>query len=420
MSQLLTRIRVSAVAALFLIVGTASSFAQKETVWSTASDVKVGATGVLTGTVTSLDTARRAFVVRLDQSEATLRVTTDVVATNFRGFTTGERSDVFHGRDAFARLRSGDRVQVKGIAGSSTSIAATDISLLGRPAVSVPSTTTAPPTTAQSATLPSDVRRVQGTVRSIIRTENRIVIENDARQLYTVVGSDSTPVYFEGGTYRISNIEEGDTIRVEVDTTSRNEVRARWIDVIASVSHGGTGQSGTRTVTSVIGKVISVDARARTLRVDDERGREVRVDLVRAEDVNGRPIRATDIQRGDRIEVTGRWNGDVLEAETVRIGDITPAPPRGDRDDVFDRGRVDLEVVVLYGTVDAELDDSVLQVRDDDERKVVRVWADEDLVVRTRTGEYIAAQQLRERDRVVIRAFRDRDGNLIAQTIRLR
>jgi hypothetical protein len=262
---------------------------------------------------------------------------------------------------------------------------------------------------------------VQGTVRSISRTDNRIVIENDARQLYTVVGSDSTPVYFEGATYRISNIEEGDTIRVEVDTTSRNEVRARWIDVIASVSHGGDGQSGTRTVTSVIGKVISVDSRARTLRLNDERGREVRVDLVRAEDVNGRPVRATDIQRGDRIEVTGRWNGDVLEAETVRIGDITPAPPRGDtRDDVFDRGRVDLELVVLYGTVDTELDDSILQVRDDDERKVVRVWADEDLVVRTRTGEYIAAQQLRERDRVVIRAFRDRDGNLIAQTIRLR
>jgi hypothetical protein len=52
--------------------------------------------------------------------------------------------------------------------------------------------------------------------------------------------------------------------------------------------------------------------------------------------------------------------------------------------------------------------------------RIVRVYALEDLPVRTRSGTYSTATQLRTNDSVVIKAYRDGDGNYIAQTIRIR
>jgi hypothetical protein len=51
---------------------------------------------------------------------------------------------------------------------------------------------------------------------------------------------------------------------------------------------------------------------------------------------------------------------------------------------------------------------------------VTRIYALEDLPVRTRTGVYTTAMQLHVKDSVVIKAYRDGDGNFIAQTIRIR
>jgi len=54
------------------------------------------------------------------------------------------------------------------------------------------------------------------------------------------------------------------------------------------------------------------------------------------------------------------------------------------------------------------------------DNRPIRVYALEDLPVRTRTGTYTTATQLKASDSVVIKAYRDRDGNYIAQTIRIR
>ena len=47
-------------------------------------------------------------------------------------------------------------------------------------------------------------------------------------------------------------------------------------------------------------------------------------------------------------------------------------------------------------------------------------YALEDLPIRTKTGTWSTATQLRVSDSVVVKAYRDGDGNYIAQTIRIR
>jgi hypothetical protein len=59
-------------------------------------------------------------------------------------------------------------------------------------------------------------------------------------------------------------------------------------------------------------------------------------------------------------------------------------------------------------------------VRDTQNNQTLPLYVLDDFVVRTRTGTYTTADKLKEGDAVVVKAYRDADGNYIAQTIRLR
>ena len=78
--------------------------------------------------------------------------------------------------------------------------------------------------------------------------------------------------------------------------------------------------------------------------------------------------------------------------------------------------------MTIYGTVTQTLADGPQLVLRDTQNggRAIRVYALEDLPVRTRTGLYTTAMQLRVSDSLVIKAYRDGDGNYIAQTIRIR
>ena len=60
-----------------------------------------------------------------------------------------------------------------------------------------------------------------------------------------------------------------------------------------------------------------------------------------------------------------------------------------------------------------------LIVRDTSNR-TLRVNVLDDFVVKTRTGAYSTAERLKVGDSLVIKAYRDADGNYVAQTIRIR
>jgi Ribonuclease G/E len=145
---------------------------------------------------------------------------------------------------------------------------------------------------------------------------------------------------------------------------------------------------------------------------------EVRVDMVQAEDATGAAIRARDLRIGDMVEITGSYNrvGDIFNASTVRFTSADRTTPNDDGG-TFDRPAL----VTTGGAVTETLEDAItLGLRETDTNRVVRIWVAPDFVVRTKAGTYVQASTLRVKDTVLVQAYRDGRGNLIAQTIRMR
>ena len=219
---------------LFAGLGSLSLFAQNRPTWTTASDIQVGVRGSMNGTVTRMSSGDLtiSIVGENDPTTTPVDVRTDSVSTRYSGFGSG--TDVFTGSSGFRLIQSGDRIRVTGVGRTARSISADDILLLGR-SVSRPGTSPdlVPPG--------ADRNTVEGVVRQITASSSRFVIETDGRQMYTVYGTTSTPVYYQNDVYRITNIEVGDRVRVQIDSTTSDGVRARLIDVVSSVSDTTAG-----------------------------------------------------------------------------------------------------------------------------------------------------------------------------------
>jgi hypothetical protein len=421
------------VLAAFLAV---SALGQSRTQWRTAADISEGVRGSAIGSVTDVDEGRNRFTLVLDEDPSgRVTVEADAVTTQFNGFggTINGSPEVFTGTAGFMNMRVGDRVDVRGTGRGRSAITADTITLLGRSVTAaqtgVGQTRTpdriSPPTTRGTTptTSPDSMGRLEGVVRQINAEDGRMVIETGGRQMLTIRASSATPVYYRGDIYRINNLEIGDRVRIEPEgsATGTGEVRARAIDVLQSVQETqGTGVSGTRQIGNLIGRVTRVDRNANVVRVDTGRG-EVRVDLSAAADTQGRRMNANEIQAGDQLDITGSYSGDVFVASTVRFANgPSGREPIGSTRPPSSMP-IDLGIVTVYGTVTQSLNAAPqLVVRDTQNERTLRIYVADDFVVRTRTGTYSTADKLRENDAVVIKAYRDADGNYIAQTIRLR
>src|SRR5205823_5363496 len=115
-------------------------------------------------------------------------------------------------------------------------------------------------------------------------------------------------------------------------------------------------------------------------------------------------------------------SGDVFVASTVRFADdVFANRDTGGGNTAPPATPLELGVVTIYATVSQSLSAAPqLVVRDTQNNRTIRLYTLEDFVVRNRTGGYITADRLKEGDAVVIKAYRDADGNYIAQTIRQR
>jgi hypothetical protein len=422
--------------ALALLVSL-SSFAEDRSQWKTSSDVTEGVVGSVVGTVTDIQSANRFVVAPDDDKYSTILVDTDALSTRWNGFggTINGSPEIFVGSAGFPNLRTADRVDVRGVGRGVGNVRADTITLLGRP-VEAPqtgigqtrdpgniSTPTASATTPAAA--PERLGRIEGVVRSVNAAEGRVVIETDNRALMTVRASTSTPVRYKGDTYRIANLEQGDRIRVDPESaaTSGGEVRARSIDVLQSVQQ--SGGNSTRGIGNLTGRVTRVDRANNRITVDSGRG-PVTVDLANAADSTGRRVRATDVMAGDQVDITGAYTNDVFTATVVRWQDDSggtggvPAPAPERTAAPPPATGYELGTVAIYGTVTQTLKSSPRLVVRDSAGNLVRLYAVDDLVVKTRTGGYTTADRLTEGESVAIRAYRDANGNFIAQTIRLR
>ena len=412
-----------------------AAFGQERSLWRTSADIAEGVRGTAVGTVTDIQTGRDRMVIAPDASPGdTITIDTDSVSTQYNGFggTINGAPEVFVGSPGFSNVREGDRIEVRGMGQANYVIRADRVTLLGRPVpapqtgvgqtrtpnqISTPTASGTTPTTA-----PDRIGRIEGVVRQVNSTEGRVVIETDRHELLTVRTASSTPVVYQGNTYRVSNLEVGDRVRVDPENgtiASGSEVRAHAITV--TVSSQEANGTPSREVGGLSGRVTRVERTSDAIRVDSGRG-QVRVDLSRATDANGTPIHARDVQAGDQISMTGTYSNDVFVATTVRFentdssGAINVTPSSAGAGGPFDLG-----LVTVYGTVQSTLGSGPqLVVRDQQSSNRLRVYAADDLVIRTKSGGYTTADRLREGDAVVIKAYRDADGNYIAQTIRMR
>lgn len=420
MTQIL-RTSVLFAGALLLAV---STFAQERNLWRAAADIREGVRGIVVGTVVDVSEGRNELQLEPDEDRSSrVVVAADAVTTQYNGFggVINGKPEIFTGTAGFANVRLGDRVEVRGVGRGTGTVVAEQISLLGRP---VPASQTgvgttrspssvATPTT--SPTTPERIGRVEGTVRQVNTDEGRIVIETDRREMLTVRVSSTTPVHYRGEVYRVGNLQQGDRIRVEPDTTtSTGEIRARAIDVLRSVQEGGERNR----IGMLSGRVTRVDRNLDMLRIDTARG-EVRIDIATATDDSGHRVRAADFHVGDRLDLTGRYGptGDIFFASTVRFAG--GGEPRGggeERENVIS----ELASVTIYATVRETLATSPQLVIRDQSGRSIQLNVLEDFVVRTRSGGYTTAERLKEGDAIVVKAFRDEDGNYIAQTIRIR
>jgi hypothetical protein len=165
-----------------------------------------------------------------------------------------------------------------------------------------------------------------------------------------------------------------------------------------------------------------VDRTNNVITVDTGRG-TTSVDLRSATDPSGRQVRGRDVQAGDQVELSGSYSGSTFVATTLRFTNDTQIN-QGPSSTVTSSATAggDLGVVTIYGTVTQTLADSPqLVLRDTrNSNSAVRVYAVDDLPIRTRAGTYSTAAQLHVNDSLIVKAYRDADGNYIAQTIRVR
>jgi hypothetical protein len=416
---------------VFAALSAVAVYGQDRNVWRTSADVQEGGRGSVTGTVSDTEPGRNRLILTPDESQNDrITVDTDSVSTQYNGFggTINGAPEIFVGSSGFNNVRVGDRVEVRGTATGGEVVRAERVTLLGRP-VEAPqtgvgqtrtpnsiSTPTASGTTPSGAT-PSRLGRIEGVLQQVNAEAGRLVVVTDQREVLTVRTPQGTPVRYHGDTYRISNLEVGDRVRIEPSGSSGSEIRARSIEVTQSSRESGGAPTG---VGGVTGRVTRVDRTANSIQVDTGPG-TISVDLRNASDEAGKPIRARDVQAGDRVELSGSYSGTTFVASTLRFvdegggpgnsGTSLPGPPTGD-----------LGVVTIYGTVSQTLADSPQLVLRDTQNgnRPIRVYALEDLPVRTRAGTYTTATQLHANDSLVIKAYRDSDGNYIAQTIRIR
>ncbi len=207
-----------------------------------------------------------------------------------------------------------------------------------------------------------DAREVQGTVERVDPANRRIVVaEGDAagdrderrdpddrddprngarddrggREI-ALYYDDATAVEHEGRSYRPQDLEPGDRIRAEVETT-REGLMAQDIEVLADVNGGRAPEPAPevsqdrrddrRNAAPLRGTIRYVDTRAHTLEIETPAsdGRPGLVEVVydgeTDVEVQGRRDRPESLERGDRVEIAVRQHGARLLAEQIVVMD---------------------------------------------------------------------------------------------------
>jgi hypothetical protein len=221
----------------------------------------------------------------------------------------------FQGRSyRVADLERGDRIAVR-VDESGNALIAESVSVLSD--------------VSGGSSYPSSESTLRGTVRYVDTSRGTIELDRGYGSTTMVEFSTSTPVYFDGRTYRVADLERGDEIEIRVRDLGSGRVAAQDITVTRSISSGSTGSSSS--MSTVRGTVRYVDTSRRTIELEQaswvsgfdsgvgggrtvvvQYGADARVD------VSGQLLPITGLERGDVVEIrVQNVGGGTLVADRV-------------------------------------------------------------------------------------------------------
>jgi len=188
---------------------------------------------------------------------------------------------------------------------------------------------TYPSTTNPSSTYPSSTSTVHGIVRSLDTYRNQMTVQQSYNNAtITVPYNTNTPVYYNGATYSVSQLEVGDEIDIRM-----NGSYAQDITVTRSMS-SNTGVPGSTQYSTIRGTVRFVDTNNHTIQLDSpswisnfNRGSATTPSTVYVTYnpnmsimVNGQSYAISGLERGDVIDVqVSGTNTNSLYAQSISL-----------------------------------------------------------------------------------------------------
>lgn len=187
-----------------------------------------------------------------------------------------------------------------------------------------------------------NVDNVRGTIERVNTTERYIVVDpeevasnlrNGNDDEVVLYYDDRTTVEHQGKTYKPADLEAGDRILADVDS-SGSRLLAEEIQVLYDVTSNSSDDryddnndryNDTRT-TELRGTIRYVDTRDQTLELEPSTGRTgvvvVHYDASTTVEFEGKRYKPENLERGDRVEIEVReLNGRMIAEEILVVGE---------------------------------------------------------------------------------------------------
>lgn len=115
---------------------------------------------------------------------------------------------------------------------------------------------------------PGSSSMLRGTVQYVDTSRRTIEVNRGFGANVIVEYGSNTPVYFNGRTYMVGDLERGDEIEINVRDLGNNRFSANDITVTRSISGGTSSGSSTSNMSTVRGTVTYVDTARRTIELE--------------------------------------------------------------------------------------------------------------------------------------------------------
>lgn len=250
-------------------------------------------------------------VVSVDRDRQSLRLRTR------RGVRTVELYDgtrLLDDAGRVARLRdfhAGDELQVRGVDRNGR-IVADRVTLLGPGPVDE---------AREEALAPRDRVVLVGTVRTPTYDVSRKVKVRTTEGDITVAADPRTPITAYGDRISIHELERGDRVRVAGEWTGSDRLQADRIDVLPprEAALGYRSSLPAEPASTFLGELVSFDHNRDRLRLSTRDGDRIILAQGVPAYLRGERISRGDLRPGDRVRVTGYWNGHEMLATRLDL-----------------------------------------------------------------------------------------------------